>query len=366
MTSSPVPAAEPLLGVALPGDDPAAATRLSGDLASAAERIGLVARGVAALLPVRRWSGVAAAEADRRLLEVAVALAAERARLLRAADALATFGRSVSVAHGLADEARALLAGARSAQATADRRDPALAAGRAVGWGGARADGGIYDPAAVALLDRARSRAFEARRAYDDAARRLAAEVTLLSGRQVVRSSLSPRVLLDLAGFVPVVGDAVDLGNAAVYLHQRRWGDAIVTAAAAVPGPSGWMAGAGKVARAVWRAGRVERVVDDLPAAEQAVARLSELAVRGRRAEVRLLPDDEAVERFYRDALAPLGATTVRRTPDGVVWRTDFPGGGFVNFRRFSDSGGFTIDVQEVPGATVRRIHRPSPPGGSG
>ena len=354
--------AEQLLGVALPGDDPDGATRLSDDLTVAAERLGRLARGVGGLLPVRRWSGLASAAADRRLLEVALALAAERVRLLRAADALAAFGRSVGVAQGLTDEARALLARAVETQVAADRREPALAAGRTVGWAGSRADGGLYDPASLVLLHRARAASVEARRTYDDAARALSAELTHLSGRRVERASLSPRVLLDVAGLVPVVGDAIDLVNAAVYLRQHRWGDAVVTGAAAVPGPGGWVAGAGKVAKAVRRVGDVERVVDDLPATVHAAAHLSGLAVRGRRAEVRLLPDDAAVERYYREVLAPLGHSRTVGTAKGVVWRTDFPGGGFASFRRYSGSGGYAIEI-DLPGSTVRRIHRAGPTG---
>lgn len=353
-------ATDPLLGVGLPVDDPAESARAAAGLAAAADRCGRLARGAAGLLPVGQWSGVAADAADRRLLDLAVSLSRERARLLRAADAVTAFSRAVAGVVALADEAAALLARARQVQAGADRRDPGLAVGRAASWGGVRADGALFDPEAAALLDRARRSALEARATYDRAAGRLADELAALSGRRVVRAEMSPRVLLDVAGFVPVVGDAVDAVNALVYLRQRRWGDALVTGIASVPGPAGWAAAAARIGKAVGRAGDLERVVEQATAQDRVVAHLSRLTVRGRRESVRLLPDDQAVERFYREVLAPLGTTTVHQDRRGYpFWRTQLEGGGHIVFRPWSASEGFAIDIRDIGTSTVRRIHRP-------
>jgi hypothetical protein len=348
-----------LLGVALPQDDPAASGRTVEELRAASDRLALLARGVSGLLPVRRWSGVASAAADERLVVTALALSAERARLLRAADALSRFRLGVAAAATLGDEAHALVESAYALQARADAADPALAAYRTSGgWSGPRADGRLYEPAAVALLDQARSRARDARATYDRAARTLAAELGDLSGRHVVRARLSSRTALDVVGLVPVVGDAVDAVNAAVYLRQGRWGDALLTGAAVVPGPEGWVAGGLKIVKALRHAGDVEKVVDDLPAAERAATHLDALLVRGRRRHVRLLPDDEAVDAYYRELLQPLGRTTELPTPQGMILVTEIPGGAIITMRRFSGSGGFTIDIRGVPATPVTRIHR--------
>ena len=80
--------------------------------------------------------------------------------------------------------------------------------------------------------------------------------------------------------------------------------------------------------------------------------------MRGRGWAVRHLPDDEAIERFYREVLQPLGTTTTRRTDSGVTLDvTELPGGGRVVLRKGSNSGGYAIDVRlaEVP---FKRIHR--------
>jgi hypothetical protein len=130
-----------------------------------------------------------------------------------------------------------------------------------------------------------------------------------------------------------------------------------------VPGPEGWVAGGLKIVRALRHAGDVEKVVDDLPAAERAATHLDALLVRGRRCHVRLLPDDEAVEAYYRELLQPLGRTREMPTPAGTMLVTELPGGATINFRRFSDSGGFTIDIDRLPGSPVTRIHRVEGPG---
>jgi hypothetical protein len=351
---------DPLLGFALPRDEPGPPARTARALDEAAERVGVLLRGVGAMLPVRRWSGTASRAADGRLATVALGLAQERLLLGSAADALTRFAAAVAVAHGAADEARRLVASARAAQRSADLRAAATAPVAPAGWGGVRADGVIHDPTAVALLDRARARAYDARTTYDSAARRLTAELTDLSGRRVVRAGLSPRLLLDVVGLVPVVGDAVDLGNAAAYALQGRWDDAALTAVAAVPGPEGWAAASAKVGRAVSRSGRVERVVTlvDDPPAEQRVAEVLAGLQRGRRRATRVLMDDDAVTRLYREAFHPLGTTTVRQGSGGEVLVTELPGGGRVSYRTWSNCGGATIDFADVAGVDVLRIHR--------
>jgi hypothetical protein len=276
-----------------------------------------------------------------------------------AAEAMSRFATAVAVAQQSADEARRLMSSTRAVQWSADVRAGGMAAAPA-GWGGVRADGVIHDPTAVALLHRARVRAHDARTTYDTAARRLTAELTGLSGRRVVRAGLSPRLLLDVVGLVPVVGDAVDLGNAAAYALQGRWADASLTAVAAVPGPEGWAAASAKVGRAVSRAGHVERVVtvvDDVPA-EQRVAEVLAGLQRGRRRQTRVLPDDDAVTRLYSEAFQPLGATRVTQGSRGEVLVTHLPGGGRVSYRTWSRCGGATIEFTDVAGVDILRIHR--------
>jgi hypothetical protein len=224
-----------------------------------------------------------------------------------------------------------------------------------------RADGVVHDPTAVALLDRARVRAYDARTTYDTAARRLTAELTDLSGRRVVRAGLSPRLLLDVVGLVPVAGDAVDLGNAAAYALQGRWGDATLTAVAAVPGPEGWAAASAKIGKALSRAGDVAEVVDDADAvsAEAHIGLvLAGLGTSGRRAGTRVLPDDDAVTRLYREAFHPLGPTSATVGSRGEVLVTHLPGGGRVTYRGWSRCGGATIQFDDVAGIDVVRIHR--------
>jgi hypothetical protein len=351
-------APEALWGVALPVDDPADTARTAARLEDSAARLASLAQAVAALLPSAHWSGVAAHAADQRLLGITLALTQERSRLLRGAEALTLFSHRVAAAQHSADEARALLAAAYQAQQAADRVDAAAGLRTANQWSGPRTDGDIFDPTAQRLLDRSRQQAHAARTSYDAAARDLADELTALSGRRIVRSGLSPRVLLDVAGFVPVVGDAIDAANAAVYLWQRRWKDGIVTAAASVPGPEGWVAGGLHAGKAVERAGDVEKVVDDLPATEQATRILSGLSQRGRRPTTRVLPDDDTIERLYREQLAPLGMTRMIATPRGPVWRTELGNGSAITFRQFSKTGGPTIELEEMDSVGFNLIHR--------
>jgi len=175
----------------------------------------------------------------------------------------------------------------------------------------------------------------------------------------VVRAGLSPRLLLDLAGFVPVVGDAVDAVNAVVYLAQGRGTDGLLTAAAALPGPGGWVAGGAKVGKALDHAGDIAKVVDDAPAETRAIEVLSQLTVRGDRRTTRLLPDDESIERLYRDHLAGLGPTTIVKAGNETVSVTMLPSGAKIAFRRFSNSEGYAIEVEDLPQLGYDRVHRP-------
>ena len=221
------------LGVRLPDGDVGSVSRVAAAVESVAERLLVVARGVARLLPVAGWSGVAAVAADERLLDVAAALSAERTRAERAADALRQCAARLRLAQDLADEARLLLSGAHREQEAADARDPALAAARVSGqWSGSRSDGALYEPAAVALLRRAQDRARESRETADIATRRLVDELTALSGRRVVREPGSWSTLLDVVGLVPTYGDALDLGRAGVAALHGDFRDAAVTGAA--------------------------------------------------------------------------------------------------------------------------------------
>ena len=130
------------------------------------------------------------------------------------------------------------MAAARAAQLRADRLDPVAARSRDVTAVGHRFDGSVYAPDAVSLLDRARERALSSRTGYDDAATALAAGLTSLSGRRVLRRAGDGRLMLDLLGFVPVVGTVVDVYDVLTYGSQGHWAAAGVTVASAVPGPS--------------------------------------------------------------------------------------------------------------------------------
>jgi hypothetical protein len=357
-TASGAVALDDQLGVRLPDGDAGSVSRVAAAVESAAERLLVVARGVARLLPVAGWSGLAAAAADERLLDVAAALSAERTRAERAAEALRGCAARLRVAQELADEARLLLSAAHREQAAADARDPALAAARVAGqWSGARADGTLYDPAAVALLRRAQDRAQESRRTADSATRRLVDELTALSGRRVIRETGSWSTVLDLVGLLPGYGDALDLGRAGLDVLRGDFRDAAVTGAASVPGPVGWLAGAHKVDRATDAVGDTVKVVDDGTAQSRAVNLLSSVPTPGRRPWTRLLADDEEMDRFFSDVLAPLGETTQKMTAAGIVTITQLPGGGRIVHRTFSRSGGHTIEIQAVDNAPVRLLH---------
>ncbi|MEO7982406.1 MAG: hypothetical protein ABI807_16125, partial [Sporichthyaceae bacterium] len=100
---------DPLLGFALPADDPTPYARAADSLVAAADRVGVLLRRVAAMLPVRAWSGVASVAADRDLGATGLALARERTRLLGGADALVRFTGRVALASELSAEARRLV-----------------------------------------------------------------------------------------------------------------------------------------------------------------------------------------------------------------------------------------------------------------
>ncbi len=259
---------DPLLGMSLPADDPAATGRLARDLRQLADRLGAQGVRVGAMVGVEGWSGTASVAADQRLGLCRFVLRLERTRLLLAADALEAFSRRVAVAQAAAGEARRLVASARAAQLRADRLDPVGARSRDATAVGHRFDGSVYAPDAVALLDRARERALSSRTGYDDAATALAAELTSLSGRRVLRRAADGRLLLDLLGFVPVVGQVVDVYDVLTYGSQGRWEAAGVTVASAVPGPVGWVVTAAGIVSSLTHMGEVagiERTAPSVP-----------------------------------------------------------------------------------------------------
>jgi hypothetical protein len=256
---------DPLLGMSLPIDDPTATRRLAEDLRQLAERLGAQGERVGAMVGVESWSGTAAVAADRRLGLCRLVLRLERTRLLLAADALGAFSGRVSVAQVAAGEARRLAAAARAAQLRADRLDPVAARSRDASAVGHRFDGSVYAPDAVALLDRARERALTSRTGYDDAATALATELTSLSGRRVLRRAGDSRLLLDLLGFVPVVGTVVDVCDVLTYGAQGRWEDAGVTVASAVPGPVGWVVTAAGIVSSLAHMGEVAGIERTTP-----------------------------------------------------------------------------------------------------
>jgi hypothetical protein len=257
---------DPLLGMTLPRDEPGPTAQLAADLSDLADRLGVHGARVAAMGGVDAWSGVASAAAEQRLQLCALVLRLERSRLVRAAEALRTFSSRVALARIAADEARHLMATARAAQAAADRSDPAEARTRDATAIGHRLDGSIYAPEAVRLLDRAREQALTARTGYDDAAASLAAELTALSGRRVLRHAGDGRLMLDLLGFVPVVGTVVDVVDVLTYASVGSWDDAAVTVVSAVPGPVGWTVTAAGLASSFAQMGEVAGTVRTAPA----------------------------------------------------------------------------------------------------
>ena len=170
---------------------------------------------------------------------------------------------------------------------------------------------------------------------------------------------MSARTWLDVAGFVPVVGDAVDAVNAAVYFAQGRWGEGLLTAAAVVPGPGGWIAGGGKIGKAVDHAGDIAKVVDDVPAETRAIEVLSRLTVRGDRGHTRLLPDDESIERLYRDHLEHLGPTRSSRADKGTVLRHHPALRSDDRLPRGSATAAATRSTSRLPELGYDRVHRP-------
>lgn len=272
---------DPLLGMSLPADDPGATRRLAEDLRQLAERLGVQGALVGAMVGVEGWTGTASVAADRRLGLCRLVLRLERTRLLLAADTLDVFSGRVQVAQVAAAEARRLVATARRAQLRADQLDPVAARSRDATAVGHRFDGSIYAPDAVALLDRARDRALSSCTGYDDAATTMAAQLTSLSGRRVLRRAADDRLLLDLLGFVPVVGTVVDVCDVLTYGSQGRWEAAGVTVASAVPGPVGWVVTAAGIVSSLTHMGEVagiERTAPALPVVPVAARDVSDRA----------------------------------------------------------------------------------------
>ena len=65
------------------------------------------------------------------------------------------------------------------------------------------------------------------------------------------RRGPSPRLLVDLAGLAPIVGEPVDAINGAVYLGQGQWIDGLLSIAGAIPGPLGWAATGGRIGKSL-------------------------------------------------------------------------------------------------------------------
>jgi hypothetical protein len=125
--------------------------------------------------------------------------------------------------------------------------------------------GSVIVPDPVVLLFRALVRALASRTGYDDAATALATELTSLSGRRVLRRAADGRLLLDLLGFVPVVGTVVDVCDVLTYGSQGRWEEAGVTVASAVPGPVGWVVTAAGIVSSLAHMGEVAGIERTAP-----------------------------------------------------------------------------------------------------
>ena len=178
-------------------------------------------------------------------------LLSEGLRCRDAAEALWVYATRLEMALDLAVDARRQLDQAYATQRAADLAEPAFAVGRLMAWSGAGADGYFGDPEAARLVDRARRTAWDADSLARRAARDLVAELTNLSGASVAHRGISPRVLVDLAGFVPVAGDAIDAVNGLVYLLQGDEMNAGLSLGAVVPGPFGWGATSGRIGKAL-------------------------------------------------------------------------------------------------------------------
>lgn len=111
--------------------------------------------------------------------------------------------------------------------------------------------GEAYRQAARDLLDRARSQLDEVANNSAKALNEMAEAVPTDDEESPAETTL--HAAADLAGFIPGIGDVVDLAHAGVYALEGRGVDAGITAAAAIP-VGGWAAGAsmlGKTARKI-------------------------------------------------------------------------------------------------------------------
>jgi hypothetical protein len=239
-----------VLSVALPTGDPASIRSTARSLDSTADRLaGLGRRGVAVL--DADWAGEAAEAAADRTARLAMRLLTESLRCHEAAEALWVYATRLDFALDLAADARRLLEHAYATQQAADLADPAMLLGRSMAWSGAGSTSYFADPQASLLVDRARRTAWDADSLARRACRDLVAELNSLSGVTLERRGLSPRLLVDLAGFVPVVGDAIDAANGLVYLLQGDTLNAGLSLAAVLPGPLGWGATSGRIGKSL-------------------------------------------------------------------------------------------------------------------
>ena len=195
------------------------------------------------------WRGHASHEAEARLVQSALLLEGWAARCDAAAAALRTYAAEMDSALDLSRRARSLDEQALSAQQAADQADPSLAVERSMSWSGAASP--FNDPAARDLADRAARLAWEADQAAQAAVRRLVARLGELTGRTVSQRGPSPRLLVDLAGLAPIVGEPIDAINGAVYLGQGQWIDGLLSIAGAIPGPLGWAATGGRIGKSL-------------------------------------------------------------------------------------------------------------------
>jgi hypothetical protein len=151
---------------------------------------------------------------------------------------------------------------------------------------GHRLDGSMYAADAVVLLDRSRQRARASPTGYDDPATAQATQLTTHTGRPVLRRAADGRLLLDLLGFVPVVGQVVDVYDVLTYGSHGRWTAAGATVASAVPGPVGWVVTAAGIVTSLTHMGEVagiERTAPTVPVVPVARAVSDALPARGPR-----------------------------------------------------------------------------------
>ena len=195
------------------------------------------------------WRGHASHEAEARLVQSGLLLEGWAARCDAAAAALRTYAAEMDSALDLSRRARSLDEQALSAQQAADQADPSMAVERSMSWSGAASP--FNDPAARDLADRAARLAWEADQTAQAAVRRLVARLGELTGRTVSQRGPSPRLLVDLAGLAPIVGEPIDAINGAVYLGQGQWIDGLLSIAGAIPGPLGWAATGGRIGKSL-------------------------------------------------------------------------------------------------------------------